>query len=72
MFDCDMRYLAASCRFLRDYGLHEEAGPEALIGRSHYDVFPDFPDHLRDVHRRVLAGETLSSAPATPPGHAGR
>lgn len=61
MFDSGMRYLAASCRFLRDYGLDEVAGPEALIGRSHYDVFPAFPDHLRDVHRRVLAGETLSS-----------
>ncbi len=61
MFDTGMRYLAASRRFVRDYGLDETAGPEALVGRSHYDVFPGFPDHLREVHRRVLAGETLSS-----------
>jgi len=60
MFDTEMRYLAASCRYLRDYNLDEAAGPDALVGRSHYDVFPGFPEALRAVHRRVLAGETLT------------
>jgi PAS domain S-box-containing protein len=60
MFDTEMRYLAASRRYLRDYGLDVADGPDALIGRSHYDLFPEVPERWRDIHRRVLAGETLS------------
>ena len=60
MFDADMRYLAVSRRFTEDYAL-TSFEPEALLGRSHYGVFPTFPDHMRAIHRRVLAGETLSA-----------
>jgi PAS domain S-box-containing protein len=31
-----------------------------LIGRSHYEVFPDLPPRWREVHARVLAGEELA------------
>jgi PAS domain S-box-containing protein len=58
MFDTDMRYLAASRRFARDYRVGD-GHPENLLGRTHYEVFPDLPERLRSVHRRVLAGETL-------------
>jgi PAS domain S-box-containing protein len=54
MFDTDMRYLAVSRRFLADYGL----GVRDIIGMSHYEVFPEIPPHIRDVHRRGLAGAT--------------
>ena len=60
MFDADMRYLAASRRYIEDYGL-TASGPETLLGRSHYDVFPTITDRWRAIHRRVLAGETLSA-----------
>ncbi len=60
VFDTDMRYLAASGGFLSDYRLPAET-PASLIGRSHYEVFPEIPERWRQVHRRVLAGETLSS-----------
>ncbi len=53
MFDLDMRYLAASALWLRDFGLGESP-----VGRSHYDVFPEINDALRAVHRRCLAGAT--------------
>jgi PAS domain S-box-containing protein len=55
MFDREMRYLAASRRWLSDHRLR---GP--VLGRSHYDVLPDIPERWREVHRRALAGEVVS------------
>jgi len=52
MFDTQMRYLAASQRYRDDY----EIGPRQLIGRGHYDVFPEIPEAWREIHRRCLAG----------------
>ena len=52
MFDTDMRYLQVSDRFLTDYDLEGQD----LIGKSHYDVFPDLPERWRAAHRRILAG----------------
>lgn len=52
MFDTDMRYIQVSDRFLTDYDLEGQD----LVGRSHYDVFPDLPERWREAHRRILAG----------------
>lgn len=52
MFDTDMRYLQVSDRFLTDYDLEGQD----LIGKSHYDVFPDLPLRWREAHQRILAG----------------
>ena len=52
MFDADMRYLQVSDRFLTDYDLEGQD----LIGKSHYDVFPDLPLRWREAHQRILAG----------------
>jgi PAS domain S-box-containing protein len=57
MFDRQMRYLAVSRRFVVNHRL--PAGPQ-LIGRSHFDFFPDTSRRWRDIHARVLAGEELS------------
>jgi len=52
MFDNDMRYLQVSDRFLTDYGLEGQD----IIGKRHYDLFPDLPESWKEVHRRILAG----------------
>ncbi|MGZ5823784.1 MAG: PAS domain-containing protein, partial [Hyphomicrobium sp.] len=57
MFDTNMRYVAHSDRWLHDYKLPEES----LVGRHHYDVFPEVPPHWRAKHLRILAGATESS-----------
>jgi PAS domain S-box-containing protein len=56
MFDRDMRYVVASRGWYTQYGL----GDTAIIGRSHYDVFPTCPERWKELHRRALAGEVLS------------
>jgi PAS domain S-box-containing protein len=55
MFDRDLRYVAASSRWLADYGLEGQD----IIGRSHYQAFPDIPERWKAVHRRALAGEVV-------------
>ena len=56
MFDDKMHYLAVSSRFRSDYKLPAAA---EIIGRSHYEIFPDTPRRWRELHARVLAGEEL-------------
>ena len=55
MLDRDMRYLQVSDRWCTDY----LPGREQVLGRSHYEIFPDLPERWKEVHRRALQGETL-------------
>jgi PAS domain S-box-containing protein len=52
MFDREMRYLAVSQRFRDDFHL----GDQELLGRSHYQIFPEISESWRAIHRRCLAG----------------
>jgi two-component system sensor histidine kinase/response regulator len=52
MFDKELKYLMTSRRWLTDYGLQNRQ----IIGKCHYEVFPEVPQHWRDIHKRCLAG----------------
>jgi len=54
MFDHDMRYIAASRRWIDDFRLGAD-----IIGRPHYEIFQNTPENWRDAHRRGLAGEVV-------------
>jgi len=55
--DKELKYLYVSQRYIDDYRVKEKD----IIGKHHYDVFPDLPEKWREVHRRALRGE-ISSA----------
>lgn len=57
MVDQEMRYLAASEKWLRDFGIQDIA----YQGRSHYEIFPDIPERWKELHQRALKGEELAS-----------
>ncbi|QDV15425.1 Blue-light-activated protein [Gimesia panareensis] len=55
LFDKNMRYLATSQRWIDAYHLDNELLP----GRSHYEVFPEIPNHWKVAHQQALSGTTL-------------
>lgn len=54
MFDTDMNYLAVSRQFIIDYNIKTND----IIGKSHYDIFPEIPEAWKEIHKRCLAGKT--------------
>lgn len=71
MFDTKMRYIAVSRRFVADFRLKHET-PQSLLGRSHYELFPNTSEQTQAIHRRVMAGETLSAQEDAFPHEDGR
>ncbi len=56
MFDQNMNYVCHSQQWLKEFYL----GEKSLIGRSHYDIFPDLSPERIDLYKRVLKGEYLT------------
>lgn len=59
--DRDLNYIYVSQRYRDDYKVKEKD----IIGKNHYEVFPDLPQKWRDVHKRALEGQ-ISSADDDP------
>ena len=52
MMDRKMNYLAVSRRWLADYRVDEPN----IVGRNHYDMFPEIAGQWKPIHQRCLAG----------------
>jgi PAS domain S-box-containing protein len=52
MFDKEMRYMVVSRKYLNHYSFHSEN----IIGKSHYEIFPDITDELKKIHQHCLKG----------------
>jgi PAS domain S-box-containing protein len=55
ILDNELRYLYASHRFQSEFKITDKN----IIGKQHYEIFPDLPQKWHDVHKRALAGEIL-------------
>ena len=55
MFDEHMRYIAISRRWRDDYHLRDRP----IIGKSHYEVFPEISEAWKKSHQRGLSGEII-------------
>ena len=53
MLDKQMRYLVVSNRWIEDYQLAEKD----IIGRTHYEVFPEIPERWKQNHQDCLTGK---------------
>ncbi|WP_342689750.1 PAS domain-containing sensor histidine kinase [Aequorivita flava] len=52
MLDKDMKYIAVSQRWIEDYKMQDQE----IIGRSHYDLFPEIGDEWKKNHQKCLQG----------------
>jgi PAS domain S-box-containing protein len=52
MFDTNMCYVAASQQWFTDYKI---LGKE-IIGKSHYEVFPEIGEDWKEIHRKCMLG----------------
>lgn len=55
MFDINMRYITCSRRWLTEYSIKDET----IIGKSHYEVFPEIGDYWKGIHQRALNGDII-------------
>lgn len=53
--DKDLNYIYVSEKYLESYNIKGKD----IIGKHHYEVFPDLPQKWRDVHKRSLKGEVI-------------
>ncbi len=54
--DINLNYIYVSKKYLEQYDIHED-----VIGKNHYEVFPDLPRKWKDIHQRTLQGEVASN-----------
>lgn len=58
VLDNRLHFLFVSERFLKDYNFSNDQ----VIGKHHYEVFPEIPEKWKKVHQRALNGETINES----------
>jgi len=56
MFDKEMRYVSVSKLWMKEYDLTDN-----VIGKSHYDLFPNILERWKQVHSRCMKGAVEKS-----------
>ncbi|MFC2109789.1 PAS domain S-box protein [Bacteroidota bacterium] len=54
MLDTEMCYISVSNKWIEDYKL---AGQQ-ILGKSHYEIFPEISQEWKDIHQECLKGKT--------------
>lgn len=54
MFDTNISYLASSEKWRDDYELNDKT----IIGKSHYEIFPEIGEEWKQIHSECLSGIT--------------
>ena len=54
--DKNMNYIYVSQKYIDQYRVKDDD----IIGKNHYDVFPDLPEKWKEVHQRVIKGEVIA------------
>ena len=54
MLNNNMEYLAVSEKWKKDYKI----GDIEIIGKSHYEIFPEISDDWKTIHKKCLSGQT--------------
>ncbi|MDY0338146.1 MAG: PAS domain S-box protein [Acholeplasmataceae bacterium] len=57
IFDSNMNYVFVSDKFKDENNISNEN----IIGKNHYDLFPEIQEKFREIHQKSLKGETFSS-----------
>ncbi|MBN2268778.1 MAG: PAS domain S-box protein [Acholeplasmataceae bacterium] len=57
IFDSQMNYIFVSQKFKDE----NRVSDENIIGKNHYEIFPEIPERLREIHKKSLHGETFNS-----------
>ncbi|TQI70609.1 PAS domain S-box-containing protein [Gramella sp. Hel_I_59] len=56
MFDNDLKYIAVSKRWLKDYHIENID----VVGKSHYEIFPEIGEDWKKIHQECLHGSIHS------------
>ncbi|MEQ9304411.1 MAG: ATP-binding protein, partial [Marinoscillum sp.] len=56
MFNTDIEYIASSSKWNEDYELEKKE----IIGKSHYEIFPEIGEEWMEIHQRGVNGEVIS------------
>lgn len=57
MVNREMKYVAVSESWLADYRLKWKS----IVGRCHYEIFPEIGEAWKKIHKRAMQGETVSN-----------